>query len=283
MSTNKQILKIFSILVIFVLIGTFYPPRESKALIFDFVTEIGPNLFVNSITSAVDLAMKAYDTILKPLAIAAAKAAIRSVVAELKNQTIRWIVTGQFGTPQFVSSFQADPRKIAENASRIFLSRITNINFCNYQPPVYQSDLLFSVKLGLELQCSLDSSTDFTNFARDWRKGRWSALWGVTNPQNNYWDVAQRAIVQKQIAENKSLSAWYNEILTNSGFTGLKKNGKIVTPGQYLADSLKETVHQDYPTLDQIDEWSGILQALSEIVDAGLKTVIQKNLTEAFK
>ncbi len=282
---NEKTIKFFSLLVIFLTIASFYPTHEARAFLgfldLTFTSELPCPL---SILNCLTLAQEGFDVILKPLAIAITKTAIRAVVADLKNQTIRWIVTGQFGTPQFVSSFQVDPRKIAENASRIFLSRITNINFCNYQPPVYNSNLLFSVKLGLDLQCSLGSSTDISKFARDWRKGRWSALWGITNPQNNYWDVVERAIVQKQLNEQKSLSAYYNEILTNAGFTGLKDSkGKTVTPGQYLADSLKETVHQDYPTIDQIDEWSGIIQAIGEIVNAGLKQVIQKGLTTAFK
>ncbi len=290
---NEKTIKIFSVIAILVTIGVSVPQHEARAGLIpgvpDPVVEIGPNLWFNTITSGVTTALNIFTTFIQPVFTALVKTLIRRVIADLKNQTIQWIVTGQFDMPQFVSSFQVDPRKIAENASRIFLSRLTNINFCNYQPPAYNSNLLFSANLSLTLDCTFPQNLDFTKFRKDWRNGGWTALWAATDPQNNYWDVVNRAIVQKQIAENKSLSAWYNEILTNAGMKGLTDNkGKIVTPGGYLSQALNSTIEKSYPDIGQIGTdpaslINAVTQAIGEIVDAGLKKAIQTGLTTAFK
>ncbi|MBU6415500.1 hypothetical protein KGQ34_04670 [Patescibacteria group bacterium] len=290
MFPHQNLLKPFSVVAIFVMIAVSVPQREASAFGFDFggvtfTEEVpGPLMTFNGITSGATAATNLFFTILQKVAIALAKTLIRAAINELKNQTIKWIVTGQFDKPQFVSSFQADPRKIAENASRIFLSRLTGINFCQYNQNIPSSSLLFSLKLNVQLDCTVPGLAGANGKVEtDWFRAGFPTLWGITHPQNNGWDVAGRVAVEKNISEQNSLNAFYDEILTNSGFVGIKnEKGQTVTPGQYLADATKETIVQSYPDIGKIDEWTGVIQAIIDIVRAGLGTAIEKGLTKAF-
>ncbi|MBI4134641.1 MAG: hypothetical protein HY471_00835 [Candidatus Sungbacteria bacterium] len=89
------------------------------------------------------------DTCLKQLAIEIAKIIIR----QMRNMVLNWIQTGQFGgQATFVTNFEFDAKKTAENAARLFASELTGIDFCNYFPinPAVNLNFGFDLRAGLE-------------------------------------------------------------------------------------------------------------------------------------
>ena len=82
----------------------------------------------------------------------AAKTVFRILLKMVKDMIINAVITGDFGAPTFVQNFQADFANSAQNAARSFISQLTNINFCNFNPN--PRPLFISLNFQFRFQCT---------------------------------------------------------------------------------------------------------------------------------
>lgn len=83
------------------------------------------------------------------------------IIRQMRNMVINWINTGNIGgTPTFVSNFEFDAKQTASNAARIFASKVSGIDFCNYFPQNPAVNLDFSADLRVALECNVNKSFD---------------------------------------------------------------------------------------------------------------------------
>lgn len=83
------------------------------------------------------------------------------IIRQMRNMVINWINTGNIGgTPTFVTNFEFDAKQTASNAARLFASKATGIDFCNYFPQNPAVNLDFGFDLRVALECSVNKSFD---------------------------------------------------------------------------------------------------------------------------
>lgn len=81
------------------------------------------------------------------------------IIRQMRNMVINWINTGNIGgTPTFVTNFEFDAKQTASNAARLFASKATGIDFCNYFPQNPAVNLDFSADLRLALECNVNKT-----------------------------------------------------------------------------------------------------------------------------
>ena len=159
-SHNKRtILATLGIIFIF---SSLAIPKGAFALVP--VAEGGPALPKIAVTALESIATTIQDTLIKtfsewdtfkarvldPLA----KTILQKLIREMKRMAINYIVTGDAGLPTFVTNFETDIKKVAENAARSYLSQLTGINFCSFFPPIEQS--VISLNFNLQFACTVN-------------------------------------------------------------------------------------------------------------------------------
>lgn len=210
-------------------------------------------------------------TILNPAATAIAKQVIRA----LRASTVRWIQTGDFEIkkPFFVTSFIADPQRIADNAARLFFSELTGINFCNFHPNIPSIQrLIFNIDLNLSLSCN-------PNLGSNRRFGNGLGGYLASSHQSaNFSSIVNKTGDAMEDSVRRAISAFADEARSGSGFLGQRdpKTGKIKTPGRLIADSIVTADLSEQIGVELTDEFH---EALIQIVDTALGTIVKKGLS----
>ncbi|MBI4032215.1 hypothetical protein HY374_00745 [Candidatus Berkelbacteria bacterium] len=238
------------------------------------------NLSVNTATAKGVGALVAKEYTLDPLAWIA-----KFIIRALRDMVIRWIVTGQFGFPSFQTSFTVDPARIAENASRIFLSQLTGINFCSFALDI-PSPLNFRIAEDFGLSCSLPPGLNANYQAKliQWIEDPYSLSleerWAFTDPQANKAYLYVDTLDRKAEAEAKALIARAAEVASGGGFIGQRDpaTGKIKTPGRVITNYLQEAIGSNFREGDVADELSEAIVAIldtliGKIINDGLGTI----------
>lgn len=211
----------------------------------------------------------------------------RTIIDLLRDYIINAIATGQFGKPQFVASFFADPSRWGENAARLFLSQITGINFCNYNLNIPQ---IASVRISLsfDLQCNVNSFRDLSDtlFSSPATMSLVDEL--LLEDHDPIYEILlthQKALE----AERRARKAKRDEALTGMGWLGkrLGLKGKINTPGSLVVSFLTQSIESDYRKCDTATEFQQViancaLSAVVDIINAGTGKLINGFLGESF-
>lgn len=207
----------------------------------------------------------------------AAKAIMKKIIRQLRAATINWILTGDFEIkkPFFVTSFIADPQRIADNAARLFLSELTGINFCKFHPNLRSAqNLLLNIDLNLTLSCNPNlGGRRFSN--------RSGGLLGSTMPSANFSTVMRTLRDAQSSAVHRQISAFAEEVRTNSGFLGQRdpKTGKIKTPGNLIAETLIGSQNSEMFGQEVNQE---IFSAIVDVIDTAIGKTIQDGILGKF-
>lgn len=286
-----------AILLLVVLIGGFIvlPPQKAEAVVpvdADFSPKAIAEWILQTATQIKTLAqatLTAINTnalvtkeyVLDPLSWIA-----KAVIRTLRDMTIKWIVTGQFGFPSFQASFTADPARIAENASRLFLSQLTGINFCSFAQDI-PSLPNFRIAEDFGLSCSLPSGLNANYQAKlvQWIEDPYSLSleerWAFTDPQANKAYLYVDTLDRKAEAEAKALIARAAEVASGGGFVGQRDaKGKIKTPGRVITNYLQEAIGSNFREGDVADELN---EAIVAILDTLVGQMINKGLSTIFQ
>lgn len=292
-----------AILLLLVLLGGFIvlPPKKAEAVVpvnADFspksiaewilqtATQI--KILAEAVTTALKATLIAADTnalvtkeyVLDPLSYVA-----KLVIRTLRGMVIKWILTGRFEGPAFSTSFSIDAARIAENASRQFLSELTGIDFCaGFNIPAVPN---FAFNFNVNSSCTLPIgiNQNYTNslLALNTNPGSLSfeEKLALNDPQNNRIYSYIFALDEQQRRIAKAVDARNAEYLAGGGFLGIRDpaTGKIKTPGRHVADILQEDVNSLFREYDLADE---LLEAIVAIVDTFVQKTINDGLTAAF-
>ena len=209
--------------------------------------------------------------------------AAKAFIKILREIVITYIRTGRFQKPTFVLNYMLDPQMMAENAARIFLSDLTGLNFCSNVGDVSRN-LSFSLNLSLSLECSLANKNDFNRILTDYIRRpetvtpRDYYLW--LQRENDYTHSVITAESKKLEAEARALIGRAAETITGDGFLGIRDpaTGKVKTPGEIVAEPLRQTIASDYRGVDIADELS---DAVAAVINVIFSTVLEKIINGA--
>ncbi|MBI2096538.1 MAG: hypothetical protein HYT40_00020 [Candidatus Sungbacteria bacterium] len=164
------------------------------------------------------------------------QAIAKTIIRAMRNMVINYINTGNFGQPTFVANFQFDARQTAENAARIFASKLTGIDFCNYFPR-NPANLNLSLDIRAGLACTYQKS--FPQYlAAIHAPGdlplREQIL--LDSPENDpLWvDLDKQLKLSNEVAAAKR--ARETQVISGKGFIGTEKCVKeeVVVQGGYF-------------------------------------------------
>jgi len=191
---------------------------------------------------------------------------------------INYIVTGRWAGPTWVLSYIFDPQKTINNAARMFLSELTGVNFCNGFPNLgLYTRPLFSINLNLNLtlECTFNGGDLLPLYAGD--NDDIVDLWASQDTENDPFNSEVAALDKKIKLEERALVARQNESLAGRGFLSLRKaDGSITTPGDIVAEPLRQTIASDYRGVDLVDE---LTEALAAVITILVNTMFQKIIT----
>lgn len=202
-------------------------------------------------------------------------AILKTIINLVRDMTIRWISTGRFDMPVFSQSFTVDIAKTAENASRIFLTELTGINFCSsFGIPSIGA---FTYSLNLGLSCTAGSDFDKVDFFLHPEKYDEKQRYVLSLPENEYGQTLLRAAQAKTESEARAVISKAAEYAAGQGFLGIRdKDGKIVTPGSAVAKLVMEQTIVS--PVRQTDVANTTQQAIAAIVDTAIRTIVEKGL-----
>ncbi|KKU55532.1 MAG: hypothetical protein UX77_C0010G0023 [Parcubacteria group bacterium GW2011_GWA1_47_11] len=137
----------------------------------------------------------------------------------------------------------------------------------------------------LAVNCTLPAGFSLEKYQRDFTgNGGWEAYSRLLEPQNNRWGLA--ALSQEEIIKQRALSvsADVNQVLTNSGLTGVSGSGKadsckimspagqclvfkdIKTTGNYLAQNLGASIGAQFAWLTSAQTLNTIIADATEVM-----------------
>lgn len=200
--------------------------------------------------------------------------AAKQVIKIMRNIVLNFVKTGRLGGPTFSMNFNMDIARIAQVATRRFLTDLTGINFCAGLPRIPQQAFL-RLDINLALTCSPNGG-----LLDDFRNGRGEftpELLALAQEDNNdYWDLAIRAIDQKMRYENMARQGYHNEFNAGGGFLPLRDSqGRTKTPGRIIGDYVQEDITSMFREGDVADELS---EAIISITDAIFQQLIDQGL-----
>lgn len=212
-------------------------------------------------------------------------ALLKTAIALVRDTVIRWIATGNFGAPVFSTSYRIDAARIAENASRIFLSRLTSLNFCaGFGIP---NPANFTFSFNLWSQCTLppglaqnytDALLRLHNSPGSLSFEEWLAL---NDPQNNRIYQYVFALDEKARQEAAAVNAFDEEYQAGKGFLCIRNSsGRCTTPGSAVAELVMQS--QIVSPIRQTDVADDVQTAIAAIVNTAVQTLINRGLTSVF-
>jgi len=229
-----------------------------------------------------------------------AKVLVGSILQELRG----FINTGHFGDPLAIIDVRAFFGKLARDTTMAFMGDIGDIDI--YQPIKQQilqnlarSYTSYTEEMTSTIQDVLYVPEDFTD---DFLKGGWVGFMTILEPRNNIYgqlymakDIESRKIaastgeVQNELSQSGGLLSLpgncleYAVTTTFSGNSTTTSPGACVrwervTPGQFIATTLSNTLGSPVESLNNADEVSELLSAavqvlVSDIVMKGLNIV----------
>ena len=160
----------------------------------------------------------------------------------------------------------------------MFLSELTGVNFCNGFPNLgLYTRPLFSINLNLNLtlECTFNGGDLLPLYAGD--NDDIVDLWASQDTENDPFNSEVAALDKKIKLEERALVARQNESLAGRGFLSLRKaDGSITTPGDIVAEPLRQTIASDYRGVDLVDE---LTEALAAVITILVNTMFQKIIT----
>lgn len=218
---------------------------------------------------------------------AIATAILKTAIKVSRDMVLRWIITGRFEGPVFVASFSADAAQIAENASRIFLSSLTRINFCAFIGPPSPRTFVLSADFGLSctLPSAIEKNYTDTIITLATNPGAISLhdRLGLQDPQNNTIYNNVRLIDERDAAVARALIARNAEYLTGQGFLCLRdeQTGQCSTPGSFVARQVMASLIEG--PIEEASVAGTVQQAIAEIIDTAIRVNIERGLNRAFR
>ena len=205
-------------------------------------------------------------------------ALLKTAIALVRDMVIRWIVTGNFGAPVFSTSFVTDLSRAAENASRIFLSQLTGLNFCAGSAPL-PPQAFFNVNLSIYTRCTFSGSLDdFYSNRTVYRYGQFASAFA---DENFYWSKGMAALAAKTQEEAYAREAFRNEYQAGRGFFCIKNSsGQCTTPGSAVAELVMQS--QIVSPIRQTDVADDVQTAIAAIINTAIQTLINQGLTSVF-
>ncbi len=202
----------------------------------------------------------------------------KELIKILQGIAIDYIKTGRFGGPSFSLSYILDPQKSAENAAKMFLSELTGVNFCNGFPNFnfYIKGLSsINLNLNLTLECTFTGG-DLTSLYQG-TNGNIVDLWAAQSTENDPFNSQVDALDQKIVLEERALYAKKDETLAGRGFLGLRKSdGTISTPGEIIAEPLRQGIKSDFSNVELIDE---LTEAMANVTAMLINTLFEDAIT----
>lgn len=198
---------------------------------------------------------------------------VNSMIRQIRAATVNWIIKGdmEIKKPFFVTSFIADPQRIADNAARLFLSELTGINFCSFHPNVRTvQGLTLTLDFNSLISCSGPNRTLDNSIGDGYLSVR---------GDYNYSQTLLTAVSEKSKTTNRAVSAWLEEVRAGAGFLGQRdpKTGKIKTPGTTMAGTILGVRNaEDISNSTQKE----LFNAIVDIIDTAIGQTIQKGLLE---
>ena len=212
---------------------------------------------------------------------------LKTAIKVSRDMVLRWVITGRFEGPVFVASFSADAAQIAENASRIFLSSLTRINFCSFIGPPSPRTFVLSADFGLSctLPSAIEKNYTATIITLATNPGAVSLAdrLGLQDPQNNTIYNSVRLIDERDAAVARALIARNAEYLTGQGFLCLRdeKTGQCSTPGSFVARQVMASLIEG--PVEEASVAGTVQQAIAEIIDTAIRVNIERGLNKAFR
>lgn len=212
-------------------------------------------------------------------------AILKTAIALVRDMVLRWIVTGNFGAPVFSTSYRIDATRIAENASRIFISQLTGLNFCaGFGIPSPQNFLL---GFALTSQCTLpaginENYTDaLLRLHNDPGSLTFEEYLALSNPQNNRVYQYVWALDEKRRQEAIAVNSFNQEYQAGKGFFCVRNaSGRCVTPGSAVAELVMQS--QIVSPIRQTDVADDIQTAIAAILDTAVRVLIERGLATVF-
>lgn len=210
-----------------------------------------------------------------------AKGLMSVVIQTVKNMIIKWILTGNFEKPFFSVNIEADLKKSAENALRIFASKLTGVDFCNYFPQVPTiPNFPFNFRFGLEcsLQKPLGAYIQGLEFPETQNiNDRILALFPENDPLEVQLEIARRAAQEAAVAKENLR----DEYLAGGGFRGERNaKGEITTPGSGVKRIFEQPIESETRNRDLADE---IGEAVAQIINTVIGKVVNGGINKIFK
>jgi len=227
-----------------------------------------------------------------------AKILVGTLLQELRG----FISTGHFGDPLAIVDIRAFFGKLARDTTMAFMGDIENIDI--YQPIKQQilqnlarSYTSYTEEMTSTIQDVLIVPEDFTD---DFLKGGWVGFMTLLEPRNNIYgqlymakDVESRKIaassgeVKDELSQSGGLLSLPGKCLeyavttTFSGNTTTTTPGACVrwervTPGQFIATTLSNTLGSPVDSLNNADEISELLAAAVNVL---VSDIIMKGVT----
>jgi hypothetical protein len=212
----------------------------------------------------------------------AAKAIMKKIIRQLRAATINWIITGDFEIkkPFFITSFIADPQRIADAAARTFLGELTGINFCSFHPNIRAiGALTFNLNLNQQLSCSFGGN--YNASLDDFDNGGLGASFALRQSGNTFSTSLLDTTSKKEQAVTRLTAARLKEATLGNGFLGQRdpKTGKIKTPGNLIAETIIGSQNSEMFGQEVNQE---IFSAIIDVIDTAIGKTIQDGLLGNF-
>ncbi len=215
---------------------------------------------------------------------------LKDVIKVMRDMVLQWIVTGRFSGPVFSTSFSLDLAKSAENASRIYLSQISGIDFCaSVSAPSIRN---FSLDAAFGLSCTLSPGARDTDIATFYQKLYRPAEYAKTHPyedeltisnaQNNLAYTAAEIANQRDSAIARGLITKAAEYTTGQGFLDIKDEatGLVKTPAGTVSKLVAEQVITS--PARQVDVANTLQQAIESIIKTAIQVLVNKGLAGVY-
>ncbi|GEM_PF-2736153 len=207
---------------------------------------------------------------------------LKDTIKLMRDMILNWIVTGNLSMPVFSTNYTIDAARFAENASRIFLSKLAGINFCEgFNVGAVQN---FAFNFSLSVACSLTNPVQ-TNYANtmfalagisDATRPSFDDWLNLRSKENNkiYGYVESEDERQRQIAN--AVAARNAEHQAGLGFIPIKNTITALAtfPGS-SAKELADAVGIKSP-VNQTDVANTVQQAITAILTTALQQLVNQ-------
>lgn len=230
------------------------------------------------------------------------------LIRSLTDSIIGWI-QGSSGDGEevgFVANFEQEFRRQLDARGGELLNQLAGVNLCGNIGAFLQISLRTNSSLRQRLQCTVtDIVQNVEDFFQDFNNGGWPAFIRLSmQPQNNPYGAFLIGLDAKLVAEGAAARALERKLLTNNGYSGVRKSSNGVcdvgndgilrctleditkTPGHLVANMLERTIGSGYDyayTADEISEAIGdiITTLIFTLINSPNEGIFNKNLAHS--